>query len=102
MDAVIDRACRDAKTLGEAGFDAVTVMDHFYQLAGLGDQLALIKRGKSGGRWFRGVDDLAGTLANLLLHSLVPLRSCLRVVPTLKIVWPEFAIRVDHQVIVIH
>ncbi|NNF79576.1 MAG: metallophosphoesterase, partial [Rhizobiales bacterium] len=36
---------------------------HRFWLAGLGDQLALIRRGKSGRRTFRGVDDLSSTLA---------------------------------------
>ncbi len=36
---------------------------HRFWLAGLGDQLALIRRGKSGRRWFKGIDDLTGTLA---------------------------------------
>lgn len=36
---------------------------HRFWLAGLGDQLALIRRRKSGRKVLRGVDDLAGTLA---------------------------------------
>ncbi|MEM8688294.1 MAG: metallophosphoesterase [Pseudomonadota bacterium] len=37
--------------------------DHRFWIAGLGDQLALIRRTRSGRRTFRGIDDLAGTLA---------------------------------------
>ncbi|MEM8646953.1 MAG: metallophosphoesterase [Pseudomonadota bacterium] len=36
---------------------------HRFWLAGLGDQLALIRRNRSGRRIFRGIDDLAGTLS---------------------------------------
>ena len=36
---------------------------HLFWLAGLGDQLALIRRGRAGRTVFRGVDDLSGTLA---------------------------------------
>ena len=36
---------------------------HRFWIAGLGDQLALIRRSRSGRRTYRGIDDLAGTLA---------------------------------------
>src|ERR1700674_242909 len=37
-DHLFDRVVKNAKAAEEAGFDLVTVMDHFYQIRGIGPE----------------------------------------------------------------